>query len=146
VLTKDGICTLVDIVIINPTRVDLLPQSCATQRFATFDATQAKKQSYCNRHPVDQFLPLVVEVFGGLHKQMDVFLHNCANAIWSLEGRNNFPLFVLVTSAKNFNHITKATNILHFKSSDSHRPSYFLTSTPLGHTISMANLLQEANF
>jgi hypothetical protein len=30
-LTKDGICTLIDIVITNPTQVDLLPRSCATQ-------------------------------------------------------------------------------------------------------------------
>jgi hypothetical protein len=26
---------------------------------------------------------LTIEVYGGLHKQVDVFLHNCANAIWS---------------------------------------------------------------
>jgi hypothetical protein len=30
VLTKDGIRTLRDIVIVDPMRVDLLPQSCAT--------------------------------------------------------------------------------------------------------------------
>jgi hypothetical protein len=35
--TKDGICSLVDIVIINPTCVDLLPQSCTIQRFVTFN-------------------------------------------------------------------------------------------------------------
>jgi hypothetical protein len=91
VRTKDGICTLVDIVIVNPTRVDLLPQSCATQRFAAFNAAQAKKRSYCNQHHVDQFLPLAVEVFGCLHKQMEVFLHNCANVIWSLKGPKGLP-------------------------------------------------------
>jgi hypothetical protein len=47
-LTKDGIGTFVDVVITNPMHVDLLPQSCTTQRFATFDATQAKKKSYCD--------------------------------------------------------------------------------------------------
>ncbi len=37
VLTKDGICTLVDVVIANPTWADLLCQSCATQGFVTFE-------------------------------------------------------------------------------------------------------------
>ncbi len=66
--TKDGICTLVDIIIANPTQADLLPRSCTTQGFAAFDATQAKKQSYCDQHAIYQFLPLVVDVFGCLHK------------------------------------------------------------------------------
>jgi hypothetical protein len=43
VFTKDDICTLVDVIIANPTWADLFPWTCATQGFATFDATQAKK-------------------------------------------------------------------------------------------------------
>jgi hypothetical protein len=81
VFTKDDICTLVNVVIIDPTQVDLFPQSCATQRFVISNAIQAKKQSYHDRHIADQFLPLRVEVFGCLCKHADVFLHNCANAI-----------------------------------------------------------------
>jgi hypothetical protein len=46
VLTKDGIHTLIDIVIANPTCVDLFLQSCTTQGFATFDAIQAKEKNY----------------------------------------------------------------------------------------------------
>jgi hypothetical protein len=45
VLTKDGICTLTDIVIADSTQADLLPQSCATQGFVT------KEKSYHNQHP-----------------------------------------------------------------------------------------------
>jgi hypothetical protein len=33
-----------------------------------------------------------VKVFGCLHKQVDVFLHNCANAIWSLKEPKGPPL------------------------------------------------------
>jgi hypothetical protein len=66
--TKDGIHTLVDVVIIDPTRMDLFFRSCATQGFATFDATQAKKRGYHNQHPTNPFLPLAIEVFGCLHK------------------------------------------------------------------------------
>jgi hypothetical protein len=48
VLTKNGIHTLVNIVIVNPTRADLLLQSCATQGFNTFDVVQTKNRSYHN--------------------------------------------------------------------------------------------------
>jgi hypothetical protein len=61
--------------------VDLLPQSCATQGFATLDVTQAKERNFCNRHPINQFFSLTIEVFGCLHKHADVFLHDYANAI-----------------------------------------------------------------
>jgi hypothetical protein len=46
--TKDGIHTLVDIIITNPMHVDLLPQSCTTQRFVASDGAQAKKINYCD--------------------------------------------------------------------------------------------------
>jgi hypothetical protein len=53
VLTKDGICTLANIIIINPMRTDLLPQSCAIQGFVASNAAQVKERSYRNRHPTD---------------------------------------------------------------------------------------------
>jgi hypothetical protein len=77
--------------------VDLHPRFCITQGFATSNAVQAKEMSYYNQHPSEQFLPLPIEVFGCLHKHVDVFLHECANAIWSLKGPKGLPLFVLVT-------------------------------------------------
>jgi hypothetical protein len=43
VFTKDGICTLVNVVIANPTRTNLLPRSCATKGFVAFDVAQAKE-------------------------------------------------------------------------------------------------------
>jgi hypothetical protein len=48
VLTKNGIRILVDVVIVDPTRVDLLPRSCAIEGFVAFDVTQAKERSYHN--------------------------------------------------------------------------------------------------
>jgi hypothetical protein len=97
VLNKDGIHTLADVVIVDPMRVDLFSQSCATQRFATFNVGQAKEMSYRNQHPTNQFLPLVVEIFDCLHKHADVFLPSCTNAIWSLKGPKALHLFTLVT-------------------------------------------------
>jgi hypothetical protein len=68
VLTKDDICTLVDVVIVDPTQVNLLFQSYATPRFVTSNATQAQKKNYCDSHPIDQFFPLATKVFECLHK------------------------------------------------------------------------------
>jgi hypothetical protein len=68
VLTKNDIRILANIVIANPTWVDLLPQSCAIQRFVASNAVQAKERSYRDWHPIDQFFPLAIEVFGCLHK------------------------------------------------------------------------------
>jgi len=48
VLTKNGIHTLANIVITDPMRVDLLPQSYAIQEFATFNAAQTKEKNYYN--------------------------------------------------------------------------------------------------
>jgi hypothetical protein len=79
--TKNGIRALAEVVITNPIQVDLLFQFCATQGFVTSNVVQTKERSYCNRQPINQFLPLAIEVFGYLHKHVDVFLHECANAI-----------------------------------------------------------------
>jgi hypothetical protein len=38
-----------------------------------------------------------LRVFECLHKQVDIFLYDCANAIWNLKGPKGPLLFVLVT-------------------------------------------------
>jgi len=65
--TKNEICTLANVVIIDPTHANLLPRSCTTQGFVAFDATQAKERNYHDQHHIDQFLCLTIEIFGCLH-------------------------------------------------------------------------------
>ncbi len=65
-LTKNGICNLADFVIADLTWAYLLPWSYTTQGFVAFDIVKAKERSFRNSHPTNQFLPLVVEVFGCL--------------------------------------------------------------------------------
>jgi hypothetical protein len=57
----------------------------------------SKERNYCDQHPTNHFFPLTIEVFGCLDKQDDVFLHDCANAMWNFKGQEGPPLFVLVT-------------------------------------------------
>jgi hypothetical protein len=112
VFTKDGIRTLVDIIIVNPTWTYLLPQFYITQGFVTFDAVQAKEKSYHNLDPNDQFFHLVIEMFGCLHKQANVFfLHDCANDIWNFKRPDCISFFLGYFSlSKNFNYIAKETS------------------------------------
>ncbi len=57
VFTKNGIHTLINVVIADLTQAILFPQSYGTQGFAAFDVVQIKERSYYNQHPIDQFLP-----------------------------------------------------------------------------------------
>jgi len=117
--TKDGIRTLVNIVIIDSTHANLLPQWCTIQKkIAPNSVAQTKQKSYCNQHPINLFLPLIIEIFGCPHKQANIFLHNCANAIWSFKRPKGLFLFILVPFLHQFFLITlqrmQATSILNW--------------------------------
>ncbi len=62
-LTKNGIRTLVDVVIVDPTQMDLFPWFYTIIGFDAFDVAQAKERSYYDRHPIDKFLLLVIKIF-----------------------------------------------------------------------------------
>jgi hypothetical protein len=102
VLTKDGIRILANIVIADPTWMDLLCWFGATQESVVSEGVQTKERNYCNWHPTDHFLPLANEVCGYLDKQANVFLHDCANAMWNFKGHRAL-LFLswLLFSVKN---------------------------------------------
>jgi hypothetical protein len=140
VVTKNGIHILVNVVIVDPTWVNLFRWSYATWRLVAFKVAHAKKRSYCNRHPIGHFFHLTIEVFGCLDKQVDVFLHDCANVMWNFKEPRGLPFFVLVFFPfENFNYITKNTSILHLKSSNNGSSNYFSTSTPSKHTLHQHN-------
>jgi hypothetical protein len=84
-LCSSKIGTLIDIVIANPTQVDLFLQFYTTQGFVASNVVQAKERNYPNQHCTDQCLLLAIEVSGFLHKHVNVFSHDCVNAIWNLK-------------------------------------------------------------
>jgi hypothetical protein len=61
-LTKDDICTLVDVIIVDPMRTNLLPRFCLTQGFATSDMAQAKHIAIDT--PLINSSLLAIEIFG----------------------------------------------------------------------------------
>jgi hypothetical protein len=97
VFTKDGIHILVNIVIVDLMQMDLLLWCCVTQGFVAFDIVWTKEKDYCDGHPTNQFLLFTIEIFRCLHKQVDIFLYNYANAIWSFKRLKSHSLFVLIT-------------------------------------------------
>jgi len=50
--------------------MDLFFRSCATQGFYAFDVPQAKERSYHDQCPTNQFLPLIIEIFGYTNRLM----------------------------------------------------------------------------
>jgi len=75
VLSINGVHTLANVVIINPTRVDLVLQATFSYGVVMTITTQVKDGFYCNRFLTYMFIPLVIKVFKCLHQQVDEFFH-----------------------------------------------------------------------
>ncbi len=86
VLTLDGICILVNVVITNLINADLVSQVAYLWWMTVMIIDQAKVVSYHNQHFEDDFILVVVEIFGYLHLHLDNFFHRCANITWLMKG------------------------------------------------------------
>jgi hypothetical protein len=73
VFTKFDIHTLIDIIIIDPTLANFFLWSCTTKGFVTSNVAQTEKRNYHNQHLTNQFLPLIIEVFGGYTNKLMCF-------------------------------------------------------------------------
>jgi len=67
VLLIDGIRTFVNVVIANPTRLNLVSQVVSSHGVAMMVTTQVKERFYHNRHSTNMFFPIAIKVFGCLH-------------------------------------------------------------------------------
>jgi hypothetical protein len=70
-----GICTLVNVLIANSTSVDLVFQIASSCEVAANMIAYTQQGLYHDRHPINEFLPLAIKVFGCLHQQAYDFLH-----------------------------------------------------------------------
>ncbi len=71
VLSKHRVCTMANIIISNPTHVDLLSWAISTRHFAISKATQTNKKSCWKWHPRDKFFPLTNEILCCFHKRRE---------------------------------------------------------------------------
>jgi hypothetical protein len=71
VLLMDGICTLVNVIIVDPTRINFVSWVDISHGVLATIAAQMKEGIYCNCYPANMFFPLAIEVFGCFHQQSD---------------------------------------------------------------------------
>ncbi len=74
VITRDDFRTLTKIVIANLIHTSLVQNASMTTMHATKKIVQNKAQSYTERTPRDDFIPLTIETYGCLHPHFDSFL------------------------------------------------------------------------
>jgi hypothetical protein len=65
----DGICTLVNVIIVDPIRTNLVSWVVLSHGVVATVVAQMKEGLYHNRYLVNMFLPLAIEVFGCFHQQ-----------------------------------------------------------------------------
>jgi hypothetical protein len=145
---NDGICTLSNVVIMDPMWVDLFPRFCVIQGFATL--MQFK--------PREKTMQLTPHWSSHLFSNWGIWLltETCRCAFTRLcQCHLEFKMVKRPSSfylghffwSKIFNHITKDANILHLKSDSKCRLNYFLISTPSRHTSRHHDdLLQAVDF
>ncbi len=67
-LIVDGIRTLANVFIVDPTHANFVSQTTYSQGVDATITTQTKIVSHCDQHHEDDFIFLVVEIFGCLHQ------------------------------------------------------------------------------
>ena len=70
--------TLVDIVVADPTRQDLVERAAIHDLVAATDAERRKETHYRDRAPGTKFVPFALETYGALSVRSDRFLVECA--------------------------------------------------------------------
>ncbi len=94
-LSINGVCTLIDVIIANSTSVDLILQAVFFHGVITIIATHVKDNLYHNWFVVDMFFLLVVKVFGCLNQHVDGFFHQCANMTSGMKGIGSLLFSIL---------------------------------------------------
>jgi hypothetical protein len=69
-------CTLMDVVIVNLTHTNMVLWTSTTTTHATMMVAQKKIRSYVEWTPSDDFIPLLIEMYGFLHYCFDLFFYH----------------------------------------------------------------------
>jgi len=96
VFTKGAICTLINIVIATQHKLIYFLNFAQLKDYLPLMQLKPRKRTIATNTSLI-FLSLTIEVFGCLHKHVEVFLHDYATAIWSLKRPEGPLLSTLVT-------------------------------------------------
>ncbi len=72
-MSIDDIHILVDVVIVDPIRVDLISHVVLSDGVVMFLAVEMKERFYCDYYLADVFFPLAMEIFECLHQHANNF-------------------------------------------------------------------------
>jgi hypothetical protein len=78
--------TLANNTIADLIHADLISRTISSLKVVVMIIVQAKVVLYYDKHPKDDFILLIVEIFGCFHQHTNDFLHHCANMAWSMKG------------------------------------------------------------
>jgi len=96
VITRDSFQTLADVVIIDPTRPNLVQHVFTTITHAMIVVTQDKAQSYTKRMPGDDFIPLTIEIYDCFHHHFDSFFTSCVHACMTCHHQTSLLPLMLI--------------------------------------------------
>jgi hypothetical protein len=77
VIIKNNFCTLADVVIANPSHINLMQHASTMIMHVATITVQDNAQSYTERMPKDDFIPLAIKMCSCLHPRFDSFLTSC---------------------------------------------------------------------
>jgi hypothetical protein len=82
VLSVDNICTLANVIIVDPTQADLVSWPTFSHGVVTSSVViQVKEKLYRDCYLMAMFFPLAIEIFGCFHQQANNFLYQCVNMV-----------------------------------------------------------------
>ena len=96
--------TLVDVVIADPTRVDLVARATVVLEHAASKVARQQERHYSGRPRGDTFIPIAIETYGALLSQTDEFLRDCARREFSEHGGSSPSTSILVTWFRQQSH------------------------------------------
>ncbi len=67
IIIRDNFQTLMDIVIVDPTHIDMVPQASMMTTHVVMMPTQEKTRSYVERALGNDFIPLAINMYGCFH-------------------------------------------------------------------------------
>jgi hypothetical protein len=80
-ITKYDFRTLMDVIIVDPTCINMVQRTSTIITHLAMMATKKKTRSYAKRALGDDFIPLVIETYVCFHYRFDSFLTTCAHTI-----------------------------------------------------------------
>jgi len=76
-ITKDGLRTLMDVIIVDLIHTNMVQQALTTTTRAATMVAQKKTRSYVKQAPGNDFIPFAIETYGCFHFCFDLFFIAC---------------------------------------------------------------------